>query len=483
MELFPSSTELLKIGPLSVTYYAFFIALGAALAYIICRKNTDRIGYPKEILNDLFMDCLLVGIVGARLWYCLFENFEHYYLNPINLLKIYEGGLAIHGGVLAGVLYSYFYCKRKGVSWFKLADQTVPAILIAQAIGRWGNYINKEAHGVVVDVSFFDGALSFLKEGMHIQGQYYFPTFFFESILNITGFIIIYFIVRKLVKRRGQLFFSYFIWYGMVRFFIEFYRTDALMIGNLMIAQIISISFIVLGILGFIGVFDRFIPAHKPSIIFDLDGTLIDTKPGIVKTYAMLFEKYGDINQFNEDLQDEVIGPSLQTMFPKLFPNQDTEALIAEYREYNQKIFEEENRLMDDAYYVLKLLKEQGFHVGVVSSKSHQTVYNNLAIYDLNQFVEDIIGRDDVSQEKPSPEGLNKILSKNRWYRDEAMYVGDSVGDIEAGKAANLYTVACLFNEKRVEKMLATKPNASIKNLKELISIINQEIHFTRDGR
>lgn len=480
MQIFPSPTEIIRLGPLSITYYAFFIVIGAIIAYHLSKINTNKMKYPKEILNDLFVDSLLVGIVGARIWYCLFDDFNYYFSNPINILKIYEGGLAIHGGIIFGLVYSYFYAQRKKVSWLKLADATMVNALIAQAIGRWGNFVNKEAHGLIVDASFFDGFLSFLKDGMYIHGHYYFPTFFFESMLNLLGFCLIVLIVKRFVKKRGQLFFSYLIWYGFVRFFIEFYRIDALKIGNLMIAQIISIIYVVVGLLGFIGFFNRFKKTVKPSILFNLDNTLIDSQQGTILSFKKLFENYHSTVNFDEIDQSEFLELPVHLLINKYFPNEDKNALVLEYDKYNSQIFEDVNQLMPNAYYILKLLKDQNFNIGIVASKNHQTIIEQLKIYNLDPFVDAIIGSDDVINDKPNPEGINKILTQNKWLRDEVIYVGNSFNDILIAENANVYSVS-LVSHNQIKNLDQT--NTKIKDLKDLINVINQDIHFTYDGR
>ncbi len=481
MQIFPSRTEFIKIGPISITYYAILIVLGASVVYFLSRRNTRKIKYPDFYLDDLFMDVLIVGVVGARLWYCIFYDFNYFFSNPLRILEIYKGGLAIHGGIIFGVSYAYYYAKRKGVSFLKIIDQILPNVLIAQAIGRWGNFINQEAYGYEVTENFFNGILGFIKEGMYINGKYYFPTFIVESGLNILGFLIIALVLKKYVFRRGQMTYAYLLWYGAVRFFIEIYRSDALLIGSFKIAQLISILFILIGLVGYFGCFDKLFKKSKPTILFDLDGTLIDTEKGIIKTFEELFKEEGKIEEFDQYKRKEVIGPSLYELFPKYFKGKDVEELILRYRKINEEIFESYNKIMDNSYYILKYLKDNNYNVGIVSSKMHQAILDNLKIYNIDKFIDIIIGVDDVSNVKPDPEGINKAVKIMKWNRDELIYVGDSYNDIIAAKNANAYSVGYYFNPDRKIDLDSANANIYIDDLKDIVDIVNKDIHFTSD--
>lgn len=479
MTFFPSSTEWLKIGPFSITYYATFIMTGAILAYLFCRNNFKKLNYPMKLVDDLFVDVLIVGFIGARLWFCIFYDFNYYFLKePAKLFAIWEGGLAIHGGVIFGLIYGYFFTRRKGLSFLKSADAILPTVLLAQALGRWGNFMNKEAHGQVVSESFFNGPLNFLKQGMYIDGKYYFPTFFFESCANLVGFIVINFLLRKTYHKRGQLAYAYLMWYGLVRFFIEFYRTDALFMGPLKIAQVISIIIFIVGLLGFMGLFQKMLKKQKPAIIFDLDGTLIDTEQGIIKTYEYLFEKYDDIKNFDKQKRLEVLGPSLYKLFPKYFPNYDVNLLVEEFVKENARIFKEVNQPMENAAEILKYLKDNGYSVAIFSTKKHDVIVENLKIYNLDSYIDKIVGIDDVRFEKPDPEGLYKILGRKGYPLDNAIYVGDSKTDIEAAKKAHIYSVGYYFNVYRAKDLEDGYASAYIRNLDELKDILKKDIYF-----
>lgn len=202
---------------------------------------------------NYFFYLIPIGIIGARLYYCLFE-FSQYQNNLIDILKIWEGGLAIHGGIIAGVIFTFFYTKKYNVSFFLLADIAVVSVILAQCIGRWGNFFNGEAHGTVTTLSFLQGLHlpKFIIDGMYINGEYYQPTFLYESIWCLIGFIILIIIRKNKKLVIGHLTAFYLIWYGVGRFFIEGLRTDSLMFIGLRAAQIVSIIMIILGILIFI---------------------------------------------------------------------------------------------------------------------------------------------------------------------------------------------------------------------------------------
>ena len=234
----------------NVYYYSLCILLGVIVAYILITREGKKQGLPKEFISDLIFYTLIIGILGARVYYCVF-NLDYYLANPSEILKIYNGGLAIHGGVIAGLIFVYLYTKKKNVSFIKILDIVAPAVIIAQSFGRWGNFFNQEAHGGITTYQNLKNMHipEFIINGMHIEGKYYYPTFFFESIWCLIGFIILMFVRRNKNLRKGFQIGFYFIWYGIGRFFIEAFRTDSLMFFGLKIAQIVSLIGIIIGII------------------------------------------------------------------------------------------------------------------------------------------------------------------------------------------------------------------------------------------
>lgn len=234
----------------NVYYYSLCILLGVIVAYILITREGKKQVLPKEFISDLIFYTLIIGILGARVYYCVF-NLDYYLANPSEILKIYNGGLAIHGGVIAGLIFVYFYTKKKNVSFIKILDIVVPAVIIAQSFGRWGNFFNQEAHGGITTYQNLKNMHipEFIINGMHIEGKYYYPTFFFESIWCLIGFIILMIARRNKNLRKGFQIGFYFIWYGIGRFFIEALRTDSLMFFGLKIAQIVSLIGIIIGII------------------------------------------------------------------------------------------------------------------------------------------------------------------------------------------------------------------------------------------
>ena len=234
----------------NVYYYSLCILLGVIVAYILITREGKKQGLPKEFISDLIFYTLIIGILGARVYYCVF-NFDYCIANPSEILKIYNGGLAIHGGVIAGLIFVYFYTKKKNVSFIKILDIVAPAVIIAQSFGRWGNFFNQEAHGGITTYQNLKNMHipEFIINGMHIEGKYYYPTFFFESIWCLIGFIILMILRKNKNIKLGMQIGFYFIWYGIGRFFIESLRTDSLMFFNLKIAQIVSLIGIIIGII------------------------------------------------------------------------------------------------------------------------------------------------------------------------------------------------------------------------------------------
>jgi phosphatidylglycerol:prolipoprotein diacylglycerol transferase len=195
---------------------------------------------------------MVTGIIGARIWYVIFMWKELYASHPEDIIAIWHGGLAIQGGLFTGLIYSVYYFKKHQIDFFVAGDAIMPGVLIAQACGRWGNFFNQEAFGGEVSLSFLKRLHlpSFIVDHMYIEGAYHHPTFLYESVGNVILFLLIILVVKRISKKNGIQFFSYFVGYGIVRFFVEGMRTDSLMLGSLRMAQIISLIFIVCGIAG-----------------------------------------------------------------------------------------------------------------------------------------------------------------------------------------------------------------------------------------
>lgn len=247
------NSVMFSIGSISITWYSVCVLIGIALAGLIIGKEAKKHNIPNYFVTNLIFWCVVFGIVGARIYYVIF-NLDYYSVYSMEIIKIWNGGLAIHGGIIGGVITLIMYSRKYNINPIRMMDIAVPGVILAQGIGRWGNFFNSEAHGGIVTRSFLEGLHlpEFIIEGMHIGGNYYHPTFLYESILCIIGFIIMILIRRIKKLKLGQIASIYLIWYGIIRFFIESLRTDSLMLGSLKMAQLISIAMILIGIVMFV---------------------------------------------------------------------------------------------------------------------------------------------------------------------------------------------------------------------------------------
>ncbi len=241
---------LIEIGPISIYWYSIFILIAILLGSYLFFHKAKKAGLEENFYTNLVFYGIIIGIIGARLYYVLF-NLNYYITHPLEILAVWNGGLAIHGGIIAGLIWFVYYSKKHKKNIFKILDLAAPSLILAQAIGRWGNFFNSEAHGGVVSKEHLSsiGVPDFIINGMHINGKYYHPTFFYESFFDIIGFILLILLGKKKNIKSGQIFGTYLIYYSIVRFIIESFRTDSLMLGIFKQAQIISIVLLLLGIL------------------------------------------------------------------------------------------------------------------------------------------------------------------------------------------------------------------------------------------
>ena len=223
----------------SLPWYSVLIVSGIALAIWLAGREEKRLGLPKDTAVDLALVVVPCGIVGARLYYAAM-NWQAFSADPWSVLRVWEGGIAIYGAVIGGAIGAWVYARQKKQSFGTLADIVAPGLLLAQAIGRWGNYFNMEAYGPVITdewLQFFPMAVLIPQ----VDGYaWHAATFFYESVWNLCGFAALW-MMRKKQSGGGRLFAWYLIIYGSGRFIIEQLRQDSLYLGPLRVSQYLSL--------------------------------------------------------------------------------------------------------------------------------------------------------------------------------------------------------------------------------------------------
>lgn len=237
--------DLFGIEGFNIAWYGVIIGVGMIIAVTIAAFRAVKDGYQSDLIIDFILFAIPIGIVCARLYYVIFE-WEYYGQNLSKIFAIREGGLAIYGGVIGGLITAIVFCKVNKFSLLKLLDLVMPSLLLGQAIGRWGNFMNQEAFGNLIT----NPDLQFFPYGVYIErlGEWHQATFFYESMSNLILFILMMLIVRK-VKKDGWMIVMYFMGYGCIRFFVEGLRADSLyLIPGVRVSQLLSAALIGIGL-------------------------------------------------------------------------------------------------------------------------------------------------------------------------------------------------------------------------------------------
>ena len=545
-----SSIYAFSLFGIDIAWYAVIILTGALIsAFFGYYYYAKRLGLSSDNVFYGVALGLFLGVLGARLYYVIFtaSTGEIQYNNILEVINPRDGGLAIHGGIIATIIFLITFCKFKHIKLLYLLEIVMPLVMFSQAVGRWGNFVNQEAFGGLVqvqglDISTLSGttilsnnileaqreALSnllipnFIIDRMYISyssaegficAGYYYPTFLFESVLNFVG-VTAYFITRKFCKKIvvGDALSFYLIWYGAVRIFIESMRTDPLMLGNtnIKVAQLISIIMIVGGVAIFVlrrilkyqlipcrnALYDKdssimldgyhvvepFIGTeiinkiknkNQKLIIFDCDGTILDTFDLIEKTVFQTFKE--KLPNYNLTLEEAhaFFGPLIDDSFKKYAStDEEVQELINCYREINTRIMPDYIKAYDGIEEVLKELKKSGFKIAIVSNKVTDAVVQGLKICNINQYFDLIIGAEKMTNPKPAPDGITqalKLLNKK-----DAILIGDTIIDIETGKNASIDTIGVTWCKTTKEEFKQNKATYIIDRPNEILKIVKE---------
>lgn len=237
----------IKIGIFNIYWYGIIMAFAIILGFSLVIYLSKKTNISDEFFLDFFIIGIPIGIIGARLYFVLF-NFSYYLNNPLQIIAIWKGGLAIHGAIIGGLIVLIVLTKKRNISLWKVTDLLAPALILGQVIGRWGNFINQEAYGGIVSEEFINNFPALIKNQMYIEGSYHHPTFLYESVWNLIIFFLLIWLRNKKFTKDGDVFFTYLIGYSIGRFFIEQLRTDSLMFLNMQVARLISVLLIVVAL-------------------------------------------------------------------------------------------------------------------------------------------------------------------------------------------------------------------------------------------
>lgn len=243
------NSNIIAIGNIEIKWYSFLLLIAFTIGFIIVMRQRYKVNLTKSEMLDMLFYLTIVAIIGARIYYVIF-NLDYYTANPSDILKIWEGGLAIHGGIISGIIYLIIYCRCKKIKLLNMTDIIVPALALGQSIGRWGNFFNQEAFGPITTYSTLKSfhIPNFIINGMYINHHYYHPTFFYESLFCLFIFVVLIIVIKLKLNKMGICTSIYLILYGIERFFMEGLRQDSLMFFNLKVAQLVSIIMIIIGI-------------------------------------------------------------------------------------------------------------------------------------------------------------------------------------------------------------------------------------------
>lgn len=261
----------LRLGPIAVHWYGVIIGSAVLLALYLSVREGKKRGIIEDYFYDFLVVALPVAIICARIYYVVFQ-WTYYSARPDEIIRIWDGGIAIYGGLIGAIMTLVVFCHVRNISPWLFMDVMAPTVIMAQGIGRWGNFINQEAHGLPTTRAFLSNLHlpDFIVNQMNIGGTYYQPTFLYESVWDILGFVLLMSLRhREHLFRRGEVVLSYIVWYSFGRFFIERMRTDSLMLGPLRVSQWLSVI-LFLGGIGLI-CWRRYWQPHNP---WYLDGNV-----------------------------------------------------------------------------------------------------------------------------------------------------------------------------------------------------------------
>lgn len=437
MTFFPDSATFLKIGSFALRWYAITLILGVVAAYLLVSRLMKSHGYDVDTVDEMLVLCMIGGIIGGRVFWVL-ENLSEYMKYLPYIFAVSDGGFDILGTVtgISGIMF--FYCVRRHMSTLRTMDVLMPAILLFAVIARIGR-------------SFGDLSV-WLANG-----------------IDLIGFLILYFFIRPYHegRRRGDVVATGFMFIALSRLICKVFGWDPTARGVLIPAICVELF----GILLYVVVHRR--KPTKPIVLFDLDGTIMDTRSMVIQCFKYLYMRYNDPLNFTRDKRNLVFRVPLKEAMEALFPDQDADQLCEEYRQYQSSFsWSDSVSLFPNVKSTLDELWQNGYVLGIVSTRMTSSCESWLRQLDLSHCFGTILGRDLYTGQKPEPGGILYAGRKLKRGHDSCVYVGDGLNDIRAAKAAGVYSVAFVSDPSKREAIEELNPNTIITDMKELKDLL-----------
>lgn len=453
MTFFPDDITLLKIGNFRIPTYLVAALFAVIVVFIFLLKENKKHGYKRIVAVELFLFCIAGGFIFSRLFWVLGNLSEYMKYTPYIFL-ITDGGYDATGGLIGVALGTWIYTREHYMSWRRALDMTAPLAMLMITITRIGRAMAAR-------------------------------TLWFVIALDFIGFLIIWFEIHRYRegRRRGETAATTFMWFGLISFLATVFKWDARGTHDVIMAGLS----VVVALLGYIYLHTH--PLDKPVILFDLDGTLMDSRRMVLLCFGYFFKKYSNIKNFTIDKQRKVFIQPLRTSFKEFFPEQDDAKLAEEYRTYQGSFsWSNDVTLFPHTEEVLHDLWEDGYKLGIVSSRLTESCDSWLRQFKLSYF-DVVVGRDQYDKAKPSPAGILYACKRLKEGHDNCIYIGDSKSDILAAKAAGCYAIG--FYPKRNDptaderdklklgELESAQPNAIIGDLSELKEILKETHGWT----
>jgi phosphoglycolate phosphatase-like HAD superfamily hydrolase/prolipoprotein diacylglyceryltransferase len=439
MVWFPDSSTIVTVGGVYIHWYAVTLVLGFIAGFFYLSRKMKDHGYQQRTADDLFLVAIVFGVFAGRVGWIL-ENFKNYSMYAWYMLSIFDGGTEVLTAIFGMAIGVFLYTKKNHMSFRRTIDIVLVAELIISTIAKTGRCLENPSTWLVV--AFNCAALAILY-GIRTWNK---------------------------GRRRGDLASIGFMLAGMSRLLAYVFKLDTLAVNCLWVC----IASEAVGLC--IYIFARNVKDTKPVILLDFDGTIMDSEGMVIGCYAYIFQKFGNLKDFTRDVQLEVLSLSLKDAMEKLFPDQNPELLVREYRDFQKSLPGKHLvNALPHTEETLKKLKEEGYVVGIVTSRISSSCESWLEDLGLRGYVDAVVGTEKIRHMKPAPDGIlvtGEVLNTGH---DACVYIGDSVTDVLAGKNAGVYTVGLLSYPEKEEKIIAAKPNETIKDLQELLPILEEQ--------